>query len=498
LSAQEQPAFAASPVAGAGAAPPLVLRPGARRRTALQYVFEREGWTSVRLVADLLTSLAAVLVVLASEGPLSTLVARYPSTLAFPLLVAVMLQARGMYRRRVRLAVLDDVAPVIGAISVSAMAVLTWQVGVHGDSTAGVIVGRIWLVTVLLLGGVRVLLGFTHRHLRFTGLVGKRTLIVGAGVVGAAVARRLEDQPEYGLRPVGFVDADPPSAAVVEDRPQPVLGPPDELAEIAAAADAEHVIFAFASERDHALIPLARHCEDLGLEVSLVPRFFDSINDRVTVERIGSLPLLGLRSIDPKGWQFSVKYALDRPIALLGLVVLSPLMVAIALSVKLTSRGPLLFRQRRVGRDGQVFDMLKFRSMHLAPVDDSWHPQPGSAPGGVEGPDRRTRLGRVLRRTALDEIPQLINVLKGEMSLIGPRPERPEFASLFGRDLARYTDRHRVKSGITGWAQVSGLRGQTSLSDRVAWDNYYIENWSPALDMKILVMTLGAVARSGE
>jgi exopolysaccharide biosynthesis polyprenyl glycosylphosphotransferase len=498
LSGQEQPAFATSPVAGGGATAPLVLRPGTRRRSILQYVFEREGWTSVRLLGDLLTSFAAVLLVLSSEGSLWTLVARYPSFLVFPLLVAAMLHARGMYRRRVRLAVLDDVAPVIGAISVAAMAVLTWQVGVQGDSAAGPAIGRIWLLTVLLLGGVRALLAFTHRHVRSNGLVGKRTLIVGAGVVGAAVARRLEHQPEYGLRPVGFVDADPPNAGVVEDRPQPVLGSPDELAEIAAAADAEHVIFAFASERDHALIPLARHCEELGLEVSLVPRFFDSMNDRVMVERIGSLPLLGLRSVDPKGWQFNLKYALDRPIALLGLLVLAPLIVAIGLAVKLTSRGPLLFRQRRVGRDGQVFDMLKFRSMHLAPADASWHPQPGSAPGGVEGPDRRTRMGRFLRRSALDEIPQLVNVLKGEMSLIGPRPERPEFASLFGSDLARYTDRHRVKSGITGWAQVSGLRGQTSLADRVAWDNYYIENWSPALDLKILAMTVGAVLRSGE
>ena len=177
--------------------------------------------------------------------------------------------------------------------------------------------------------------------------------------------------------------------------------------------------------------------------------------------------------------------------------MLAPLVLAVALAVKLSSKGPVLFRQRRVGRDGQVFDMLKFRSMSLAPAPP-WRPDPGSAPGGVEGPDRRTFVGRFLRRTALDEIPQLVNVLKGEMSLIGPRPERPEFASLFGRDLARYTDRHRVKSGITGWAQVSGLRGQTSLADRVAWDNYYIENWSPALDVKILAMTVTAVLRSGE
>jgi exopolysaccharide biosynthesis polyprenyl glycosylphosphotransferase len=492
LSAQEQPAFATS----AGATAPLVLRPPLRRRSVLQYIFEREGWTSVRLLADLVTSLTAVLWVLAvADEPVGTLAGRYLSFLAFPLLVAAMLQARGMYRRRVRVAVLDDVAPVMGAISVAAMAVLTWQVGVSGDAEAGPYIGRIWIATVLLLGGVRALLAWTHRHARSRGLVGKPTLIVGAGRVGAAVADRLEEKPEYGLRPVGFVDADPPHGDV--DRQQPVLGSPAELAEIAAAVDAEHVIFAFAHEPDHALIPLARRCEELGLEVSLVPRFFDSINDRAHLERIGSLPLIGFRPVDPQGWQFNLKYALDRPIALLGLLALAPLVLAVAIAVKLSSKGPVLFRQRRVGRDGQVFDMLKFRSMSLAPAP-AWRPDPGSAPGGVEGPDRRTLVGRFLRRTALDEIPQLLNVLKGEMSLIGPRPERPEFATLFGRDLPRYIDRHRVKSGITGWAQVSGLRGQTSLADRVAWDNYYIESWSPALDLKILAMTVTAVLRSGE
>jgi exopolysaccharide biosynthesis polyprenyl glycosylphosphotransferase len=495
LSPHEQPAFAASP-AGAGTAARIVVTPPLRRRSALQYIFEREGWTSVRLLADLATSLVAVLIVLAAaEGSLGTLMARYPSFLAFPLLVAVMLQARGMYKRRVRVAVLDDVAPVVGAISVAAMAVLTWQVGVHGDAAAGAQIGRIWIATVLLLGGMRALLAWTHRYARSRGLVGKPTLIVGAGKVGAAVAHRLEEKPEYGLRPVGFVDADPPHGDV--DRQKPVLGSPHELAEIAAAADAEHVIFAFAHEPDHSLIPLARRCEELGLEVSLVPRFFDSINDRAHLERIGSLPLIGFHRVDPQGWQFNLKYALDRPIALLGLVALAPLVLAVAIAVKLTSKGPVLFRQRRVGRDGQVFDMLKFRSMSLAPVPP-WSPDPGSAPGGVEGPDRRTIVGRFLRRTALDEIPQLVNVLKGEMSLIGPRPERPEYATLFGRDLPRYIDRHRVKSGITGWAQVSGLRGQTSLADRVAWDNYYIENWSPAMDLKILAMTVTAVLRSGE
>jgi lipopolysaccharide/colanic/teichoic acid biosynthesis glycosyltransferase len=168
--------------------------------------------------------------------------------------------------------------------------------------------------------------------------------------------------------------------------------------------------------------------------------------------------------------------------------------------VRLASPGPVLFSQRRVGRDGKVFDLYKFRSMSLQPEqteldgDDSTALEfllgGDTAPGGVEGDDRRTPIGRFLRRSSLDELPQLLNVLRGEMSIIGPRPERPEFVELFRQDITRYGDRHRVKSGITGWAQVHGLRGQTSLAERVEWDNYYIANWSLGLDVKILALTI--------
>jgi lipopolysaccharide/colanic/teichoic acid biosynthesis glycosyltransferase len=179
-----------------------------------------------------------------------------------------------------------------------------------------------------------------------------------------------------------------------------------------------------------------------------------------------------------------------------------------ALAVRLSSKGPVLFRQRRVGRDGKAFDLYKFRSMRLQPgqsdpsVDDAGPLEfllgGDTAPGGVEGDDRRTLVGRFLRRSSFDELPQLLNVLRGEMSLIGPRPERPEFVELFKQDIVRYGDRHRVKSGITGWAQVHGLRGQTSLAERVEWDNYYIANWSLGLDVKILALTFVALLRNAE
>jgi lipopolysaccharide/colanic/teichoic acid biosynthesis glycosyltransferase len=182
---------------------------------------------------------------------------------------------------------------------------------------------------------------------------------------------------------------------------------------------------------------------------------------------------------------------------LIALVMLAPVLGVIALAVRLSSPGPALFRQRRVGRDGRVFDVLKFRTMREPDpsLQADFVPPEGCAPGGIEGEDRRTPLGRWLRTASLDEVPQLINVLRGEMSIVGPRPERPQFAALFGAEVNHYDDRLLVKSGITGWAQVHGLRGQTSIADRVEWDTYYIRNWSLALDFKIMLLTVAEILR---
>jgi len=228
----------------------------------------------------------------------------------------------------------------------------------------------------------------------------------------------------------------------------------------------------------------------------------------VGYDTVGGLPLLSFSTVDPNGLQFAVKHAMDRVVAVTLLILLSPLLLLAALAVRLSSPGPVFFKQRRVGRDGKVFDFYKFRSMRVQPGAPNPDEEDAGAlafllagdiaPGGVEGVDRRTTVGRFLRRTSFDELPQLFNVLRGDMSLVGPRPERPEFVELFRQDIIRYGDRHRVKSGITGWAQVHGLRGQTSLAERVEWDNYYIAHWSVGLDLKILALTVLALFRNAE
>jgi len=257
----------------------------------------------------------------------------------------------------------------------------------------------------------------------------------------------------------------------------------------------EHVVVTFSTAPSEVLLRAVQRCEELGVRVSLVPRLFERVNTRLSVDHIGGLPLLSTHRTDPKGWQFAVKYLVDRLVAALLLALVLPLLAVAALAARVSIGGPVLFRQRRVGLDGREFDMLKLRTMRGAPThgeaDADWaQEQLGEAVAPVAmQPDRTTRVGRLLRALSIDELPQLFNVLRGEMSIVGPRPERSHYVELFERNVYRYGDRHRVKSGITGWAQVHGLRGKTSLSDRVEWDNYYIENWSLWLDIKILALT---------
>jgi exopolysaccharide biosynthesis polyprenyl glycosylphosphotransferase len=474
------------------------VRKGARR------ILSGRGWVITCVATDAVMLVLAVVAALVGANAAHVHAAAPELAWTFPPLVIGLLAIRGLYRPKITMQYLDEVGHVVGAASVAAMlnvAAVAFTVSVTGQAE---LIARVWAFGMVYVAGSRYVLGLTQRRARQERIVAQRTLIVGAGKIGAQVERRLEDHPELGLQPIGYLDAYPPSDDQVPGRRVPVLGDPDDLESVAARTGAEHVVLAFLSSRgsDAHLVPIVRRCDELGLEVSLVPRLFESINVRAEIEHIGGMPLFRLRAVRPKGWQFAIKHALDRVVAALLILLLAPLLIVSTLAVKLSSRGPIFFRQRRVGRDGRPFDLLKFRSMRppgsarndkvsvLLPDD--------TAPGGVEGADRRTAVGRLMRRLSIDELPQLLNVLLGDMSIVGPRPERPEFVELFERRVNRYEDRHRVKSGITGWAQVHGLRGKTSLSDRIEWDNYYIENWSLKLDLKILIMTISAVFRPVE
>ncbi len=474
----------------------------------LQLLLEEPGWNVLCPAVDLAMLCVAVVLALGGAHAVLHVPAMGAPLLALPALTMLVLYLRGLYRTRLRALVLDGLAPAVSAVSIASMAVAAIGLLVNGRIPNPSDWVRAWLLALLTLGAGRAALALAQRWARSRRLVGRPVLIVGAGMVGAQVARRLEDHPEYGLYPAGFLDDDPRPLAEVGGREVPVLGSAEDLDEVVRRTRTRNLIVAFSSVADAHLSRLVQRCQELGVEVSVVPRMFDTINNRVGYDTVGGLPLLSFTTVNPKGVQFALKHAFDWVFAAALLIVLAPVLALTALAVRLTSPGPIFFRQRRVGRDGTLFDLYKFRSMRVGHAEHELSGEQerafdftldgDTAPGGVEGEDRRTPIGRFLRRTSLDELPQFLNVLRGEMSIIGPRPERPEFVELFRQDVNRYGDRHRVKSGITGWAQVHGLRGQTSLAERVEWDNYYIAHWSLALDLKILALTFGAVLRSGE
>jgi exopolysaccharide biosynthesis polyprenyl glycosylphosphotransferase len=401
----------------------------------------------------------------------------------------------GLYRSRLRPRLLDDSARLVGVTTLAAASVASLQLLAAGRADTNAVVREWAFVTVYLIAG-RIAVAWSAANARRSGFLVKPTLIVGRGEIGALVARRLYEHPELGLRPVAFLDKEP--RADVDGPPGvPVVGASWDLDSAIDELGIEQIVVAFSTAPDDVLLRLLRRAEARGIDVAFVPRFFERVPERISVEHLGGLSLLVPRPAKTRGWQFLVKHGVDRSVAAAILFAMLPIFAGTALAVAVTMGRPIFFRQRRVGRDGKPFEMLKFRSMCNSAVAEStpFILPPGLGPGGVEGADRRTAVGRFLRGTNIDELPQLVNVLKGEMSLVGPRPERPEFVERFEREVYRYGERHRVKAGITGWAQVHGLRGRTSIADRAEWDNFYIENFSLWLDMKILLLTVSALAQ---
>ena len=410
--------------------------------------------------------------------------------------------ARRGYRFRLKTSPFEYVGRIVGATALAATLIIAARVVADPDPDAAPQVVRIWAFSTVYLIAGRVAAELAAHRTVDQGL---NTLIVGSGEIGNTLARRLWERPELGLRPIGFLDNEPLVDGRIEAHGLPVLGASWDLEDVVREHAVEHVIVAFSTAPHEVTLRLVRRCRALRLDVSLVPRLFEEMSRRVTIEHVGGIALARVDRADPRGWQFEIKYAIDRIAGVTLLVATAPLMGILAVLVRLSSPGPVFFKQRRVGLDDREFDILKFRTMRVDPEgrenDARWVAETLGVfdeADDVSAEDRRTTIGRLLRRTSLDELPQLLNIVRGEMSMIGPRPERSGCASMFGDHVYRYGDRHRVKSGLTGWAQVNGLRGQTSLQDRIEWDNFYIENWSPWLDLKILLLTPGAILHTDE
>ena len=333
----------------------------------------------------------------------------------------------------------------------------------------------------VLVSVVRVASRAVFNELRRRGFNLKSILVVGAGELGMRVVETIDAHRELGFRVAGLLTRKPDKVGNTV-RGARVLGLVTEVDQVLDAGEIDQVIIALPIEDGQVVKDLMERLALRTVDVKVVPDLYQYRTLRGGLEEFGGLPILSLQGDPLHGWNVVAKRAFDLAISGLTLLLVLPLMVLIALAVKLSSRGPVFFRQERMGMDGRTFDMLKFRTMR-ADAEAS-----GAQMASPADP-RRTGLGGFLRRTSLDELPQLFNVLRGDMSLVGPRPERPVFIEEFKKQIPRYHLRHLVKSGMTGWAQINGLRGQTSIEKRIEFDLYYIENWSLLLDVKILVRT---------
>jgi exopolysaccharide biosynthesis polyprenyl glycosylphosphotransferase len=398
----------------------------------------------------------------------------------FTAIALVLNSTAGLYRSRLALSVLDDAPRLVGRGL--AAATLTMAIDVIGGyrkpGTALLVAAGLYAVGVVLL---RTAAYIVVRSVRRAHRISHRTLVIGAGEVGGRLVRVLRDHSEYGLQPVGFLDSDP--LLDESQREVPLLGGHDDLAAVIQRYEIGEAIIAFGAEREASMVDVLRTCDRLNCEIFLVPRLFEMYSGSgQTADSAWGIPLVRMHRAAFRSASWRIKRAFDVVVAAVALTLACPLLLAIAVAVRWEGRG-VLFRQERVGLDGRPFQLLKFRS--LRPADDD----EAATLWNLLHDDRVSRLGRLLRRTSLDELPQLWNVLVGDMSLVGPRPERPYFVAQFSEKLPRYTHRHRVPAGLTGWAQVHGLRGDTSIDERAQFDNYYIENWSLWLDIKILLRT---------
>jgi Undecaprenyl-phosphate glucose phosphotransferase len=314
----------------------------------------------------------------------------------------------------------------------------------------------------------------------------QRILVLGAGMLGREIAKKLQDHRELGLQVAGYLDDDPGKAGTVFES-VPVLGTIQEVEQVIEQQRIDQVYIALPLEAHKKMLRALQKVGRELVEVKLVPDILQYATLKATLEDLDGTPVINLSQVPLQGWSSLVKRGMDIAISAFGLVLLTfalPVLPLIALAIWLEDRGPIFYRQERMGLDGKPFMIWKFRSMR---VDAEGSSGPVWA---IRNDERRTRLGSFLRRWSIDELPQLWNVLVGDMSLVGPRPERPTFVREFKHKVPQYMLRHRVKAGITGWAQVHGWRGNTSIRKRIQYDLYYIENWSLKLDLKILWMTL--------
>ena len=340
-----------------------------------------------------------------------------------------------------------------------------------------------FVLSVVGLGIERMVLRIVLRRFRRRGFNLRHVLLVGDGELGRFFSAELAENPEAGLKVAGFLSREEPRPGQTVDG-VPVLGSYGDVRRVLAEGGIDQIFITLPLSEHDRMEEILGAIDNEMVDIKIIPDFSRFLTLRGSVEEFRGLPIVNLRESPLHGWNVVFKRAMDIVLSLGLIAVLLPVMAVVAALVKLSSPGPVFYRQERMGMDGRLFTILKFRTMSEDAEKES------GAVWARRGDPRRTGLGAFLRKFSLDELPQFFNVLRGEMSLVGPRPERPVFIEKFKETVPGYMLRHKTKAGITGWAQINGWRGNTSLEKRIEYDLYYIENWSLLLDFKILGMTL--------
>jgi Undecaprenyl-phosphate glucose phosphotransferase len=390
------------------------------------------------------------------------------------------------YHRRHAALLMDEVYRLFGAVSVATLLTIAFVSFVFRDTLQiqRMMLLLAWAVGIITLTLGRIAHGRVQRVLQRRGIGAERVLIIGTGEVGRMIVQKILHTPGLGYRVAGFVEATfegetPPAAKVMG---LPVFGAVTDLPTIIEGQGIDEVIIGLPEATHQELVGIVSQCEREKVSIRVFPDVFQIMASEVTISDLGGLPLLTIRDVALRGWKLTLKRIVDMAFSGTFLLVASPIMMVTALLIKFDSPGPVFFAQERMGLDAKPFKMLKFRSMRA----DAER----SGPGWTTKDDpRRTRVGTFIRKTSVDEFPQFINVLMGDMSVVGPRPEQPAYVEQFRSSIPRYMERHREKAGVTGWAQINGLRGDTSIAERTKYDLWYTENWSLWLDFKIILRT---------
>ncbi|GAA3301713.1 sugar transferase [Dactylosporangium vinaceum] len=399
-------------------------------------------------------------------------------------LTVALLASGGFYRPRLHLSLLDEL-PGLAARPLVAAGLVACVVAMRHEHRSVDGFMRVAAVTAVALIAGRACSTWALSQGRRRSLVVHPSILIGGGPLAAELSAILDRRSSYGLKLAGYVDA--------SERPEARraglvrLGTPDELMAVLREGGIEVVIIADPDTTEDRVAALLREVMLDTYDILIVPKMPQFQTLVSAPDHIGAIPVMRIQPPRVAGWRWKLKRIVDVVVSATALVLLSPVLAACAVAVAVDGPGGILFRQQRVGREGRLFDVLKFRSMRPADETES------RTQWSIAADPRVSRIGRFLRRTSLDELPQLWNILRGDMTLVGPRPERPHFVEQFSAEHDLYAWRHRVPAGLTGLAQVSGLRGDTSIADRARFDNYYIENWSLWLDLKVVLRTLREV-----